>query len=291
MALRDRGAPVEYLLAEDEGHGFARPVNNMAAFAAMEKFFSTHLKGRYQEFMGTEVSDRLKAITVDPKTVKTTTTISAAAAGVPKTSASLKPGVASYQAKIELGAQSMSATLTTEIKEEGGDWVVTETAKLPTGDATDRVVLARDTLVVKKRSITQGPVTIDLAVNNGKATGEMKMGAQPRPINLDLGGDLFADGPGAADAIGALPLAEGYTTTYRNLDFRTMQVRTVQLKVAGSEQVTVAAGTFEAFKIEMTGSDGGKTTLWVAKSTREPVKQVTVSPAMNGATITAERQK
>ena len=34
IALRDRGFPVEYLLAPDEGHGFARPVNNMAAVAA-----------------------------------------------------------------------------------------------------------------------------------------------------------------------------------------------------------------------------------------------------------------
>ena len=30
IALRDRGFPVEYLVAPDEGHGFARPVNNMA---------------------------------------------------------------------------------------------------------------------------------------------------------------------------------------------------------------------------------------------------------------------
>src|SRR5204862_5714827 len=38
IALRDRGFPVEYLLAPDEGHGFARPINNMATYAAMEKF-------------------------------------------------------------------------------------------------------------------------------------------------------------------------------------------------------------------------------------------------------------
>ena len=34
----DRGFPVEYLLAPDEGHGFARPVNNMALFMEAEKF-------------------------------------------------------------------------------------------------------------------------------------------------------------------------------------------------------------------------------------------------------------
>ena len=37
VALRDRGFPVEYLLAPDEGHGFARPVNNLALFMESER--------------------------------------------------------------------------------------------------------------------------------------------------------------------------------------------------------------------------------------------------------------
>src|SRR6185436_4179085 len=49
IALRDRGFPVEYILAPDEGHGFARPVNNMALFAASESFFAKHLGGRAQK--------------------------------------------------------------------------------------------------------------------------------------------------------------------------------------------------------------------------------------------------
>ena len=55
IALRDRGFPVEYIVAPDEGHGFARPVNNMALFAAAEKFLAKHLGGRYQETMTPEV--------------------------------------------------------------------------------------------------------------------------------------------------------------------------------------------------------------------------------------------
>jgi dipeptidyl aminopeptidase/acylaminoacyl peptidase len=67
VALRDRDFPVEYLLAPDEGHGFARPVNNLAAFAAAEKFLAKHIGGRFQEDMTPEVSRRLAEITVDPK--------------------------------------------------------------------------------------------------------------------------------------------------------------------------------------------------------------------------------
>lgn len=70
VALRERGFPVEYIVAPDEGHGFARPVNNMAAFAAAEKFLAKHLGGRYQESMAPEEATRLKEITVDVKTVE-----------------------------------------------------------------------------------------------------------------------------------------------------------------------------------------------------------------------------
>jgi dipeptidyl aminopeptidase/acylaminoacyl peptidase len=70
IALRDRGFPVEYLVAPDEGHGFARPVNNMAMLAQSEKFLAKYLGGRYQETMTPEVAKRLAEITVDPKTVQ-----------------------------------------------------------------------------------------------------------------------------------------------------------------------------------------------------------------------------
>ena len=69
VALRDRGFPVEYLLIPDEGHGFARPVNNMAALMATETFFAKYLGGRYQEGGTPEVVARLKEVTVDPKSV------------------------------------------------------------------------------------------------------------------------------------------------------------------------------------------------------------------------------
>lgn len=69
IALRESGVPVEYLLAPDEGHGFARPVNNMAMFMAAERFLAAQLGGLYQEGGSPDVVQRLKEITMDPKTV------------------------------------------------------------------------------------------------------------------------------------------------------------------------------------------------------------------------------
>lgn len=71
VALRERGFPVEYIVAPDEGHGFSRPVNSMAMYAASEKFLAKYLGGRYQEDMTPEVAQRLKEISVDVKTVET----------------------------------------------------------------------------------------------------------------------------------------------------------------------------------------------------------------------------
>jgi dipeptidyl aminopeptidase/acylaminoacyl peptidase len=45
-ALRERGVPVEYLLAEDEGHGFQNPENVLWLWRAIEKHLATHLGGR-----------------------------------------------------------------------------------------------------------------------------------------------------------------------------------------------------------------------------------------------------
>jgi dipeptidyl aminopeptidase/acylaminoacyl peptidase len=69
IALRDRGFPVEYYLAPDEGHGFARPINDLALHMAEEKFLAEHLGGRYQAGGPPDQLARLKEITVDPKSV------------------------------------------------------------------------------------------------------------------------------------------------------------------------------------------------------------------------------
>lgn len=45
-ALRARGVEVEYLVKDDEGHGFVKPENRMEAFGAIERFLARHLGGR-----------------------------------------------------------------------------------------------------------------------------------------------------------------------------------------------------------------------------------------------------
>ncbi|MDN5698213.1 MAG: S9 family peptidase [Rubrobacter sp.] len=48
-ALEQKGLDHEYLLFEDEGHGFARPENRLKFYAAAEAFLARHLGGRTED--------------------------------------------------------------------------------------------------------------------------------------------------------------------------------------------------------------------------------------------------
>jgi dipeptidyl aminopeptidase/acylaminoacyl peptidase len=290
IALRERGFPVEYIVAPDEGHGFARPVNNLAMVAAAERFFAKHLGGRFQESTTPEVAARLKEITVDVKSVQLPKLVDAASVGAPKPVVDLSPGIINYKGAIEISGQTIPLTLTREIKEANGAWVVTETAQGPMGTIMDATTLEKGSLMLRKRTINQGPVVIELEIKDNKASGTMSANGQTRPIAVEMGGALFADGAGANDAFASLPLAADYTATFRNFDVQTQQVKLKQLKVVGTEKVTVPAGTFDAFKVEITSAEGeaGKTTLWITKDTRRAVKTAATLPQLNGATMTME---
>ncbi len=290
IALRDRGFPVEYLVAPDEGHGFARPVNSMAMFAAAEKFLAGHLRGRFQESMTPEVATRLKEITVDPATVTLRKQLDSSSLTSPTPATDLRPGIAKYKATLGAGGQNMAMTITQEIKEENGAWVATETATTPMGDMKDWSTLTKGTLVATRRSIRQGPMEIDLVFAEGKATGTAGMNGQSKPVSADLGGPLFADGGGSHAVLATLPLAEGYVVTYRNFDVQKQKVSLRQAKVTGVEQVTVPAGTFAAWKVQLSSADGepGETTLWVSQETRQVVKISATLPQMGNATFAAE---
>ena len=290
IALRDRSFPVEYLLIPDEGHGFARPVNNMASVMATEKFFAKYLGGRYQEGGTPEVVARLKEITVDPKTVVLAKKLDANSVGVPKLAMDLQPGTYKYQARIEAGGQKISLTLSTTITEDGGAWTATDVMDTPNGTVTETSTLEKGSLVSRKLNLKQGPVAIDLNFAGDKAVGNMNVNGKDQPISVDLGGPLFADAAASKQSISCLPLAEGYSTTYRNFDVQKQKVKLMQLKVSGIDKVTVPAGTFDAYKVEITSADGGddKETIWIARDSYKAVKESAVLASMGGAILTEE---
>ncbi|MBL8111353.1 MAG: S9 family peptidase [Acidobacteria bacterium] len=287
IALRDRGFPVEYIVAPDEGHGFQRPVNNMAWIAAAEKFLAKHVGGKAQTTMTPEVEKRLAEITVDPKTVVLAKKAAAAGKDAPKLAGTLTAGSSKFAGLLQMGEQQMPMDISREIKAEGATFVVTESAVLPMGAMKDSTVLDKATLTVLKRSIQQGPATIEYEVKGGKIEGSTAMGGPAKPFSIDLDGPIFAEGAGTYEVVAALPLAAGYTASYRNVDVRTQKVKLVALEVEGDEKVTVKTGTFDTWRVALKGEDGTISRVWVTKDTKKPVKTFT-KPAGSPATMATE---
>jgi hypothetical protein len=179
-----------------------------------------------------------------------------------------------------------NSTSSISIKDDGGTWTVTTAFEFPEGPVTDVSTIEKGTLILLRESFKHflhrdqpwKPVAISLDFAGNKVTGAMKYVSDPdKPVTMDLGGPIFTY---PAGWIGCLPLAEGYSTTFRYFDVERLPIKPqatikqVQLKVLGMERVTVPAGTFDSYKVELTAADGrsSRETLWVDKDSRMLVK-------------------
>ncbi len=169
IALRDRNYPVEYILAPDEGHGFARPVNNMAMIAASEKFLAKHLGGRYQATMTPEVQKRLGEITVDPKNVKIIEP--AAATALPAASLSGK-----WALVADAGGQLIDIAV--EMNQTGADFTGSTTSALGNGKIEGGKVSSKTFTGVLHTDV-QGQM-VDFAIN-GTIDGDKITGTFTNP--------------------------------------------------------------------------------------------------------------
>jgi hypothetical protein len=133
---------------------------------------------------------------------------------------------------------------------------------------------------------------IQISVKDGKAVGTMTMNGQDKPLDIALAGPLFADGAGGPQAIGTLPLAAGYKTTFYNLDLTKMKAKLMELEVTGDEQLTVPAGTFDTWKVVVTSTEEAnqKLNFWIDKASRGFVKSTAVLAQMGGAQLSVELQ-
>jgi hypothetical protein len=212
--------------------------------------------------------------------------------GAPGVVAGFPPGQYRYKGASTVGETSIDMTVSTSIQEVDGVWKITEIVTLPSGDITETATFNKKDLTLLTRTIRQGPVFIDLAFKENRIKGKLVINRREEPIDSDVGGPLFADGAGAMFAIGALPLAEGYSASLREFDTDNMKANRMQLKVAGSEKVTVAAGSFDCYRVEISSADSGAEnyTVWIAKGSRIPVRFAATFAQIGGAKLTAELQ-
>jgi len=168
IALRDRNYPVEYLVAPDEGHGFARPVNNSAMIAASEKFLAKHLGGRYQESATPEVAKRLAEITVDPASVKLATTTAATTTTVGP--AANVAGI--WNMSVDAGGQTISLAVT--LTQTGADFSGTMSSSVSNGKFENGKVNGNTLTATINADIQGQPTSIQF---EGKVEGEKMSGS------------------------------------------------------------------------------------------------------------------
>jgi len=172
IALRERKYPVEYLLAPDEGHGFQRPVNNMAMFMSVEKFLAKHLGGRFQEGGTPETVQRLKEIMVDVSTVKM------AVKADPNAKAEVDV-TGSWMMTAEVPGQTVELAM--ELKQDGGEFKGTITSSVADGTLEKGKVSGKSVTGTARLTVNGQLIDVEM---EGTVDGDSMKGMLNSPFGL-----------------------------------------------------------------------------------------------------------
>lgn len=284
IALRDKGQDVTYLLADDEGHGFAKPVNSMAMYAEIEKFLADQIGGRYQESMPDDVAKRLEELRVDISTV-TYEPISKAktAQSLPAVKTKFVEGSALFDVSIAVQGQNMAMTTKRTVSKNGNNWVVTDASEGAMGSMSDAMTYSGDMKPVS-RTINQSGQNIEVKYHSDK----LAVSAMGRDMDIPVDGAVLSSGAGYERVVAGLPLAKDYEIVVLQEDLNTMKAKQSKLHVLGEESMD--GKNYWKVEISDVATPGEKTTLWINKSNQMTDKMVQESPAMGNAVITTVRK-
>jgi dipeptidyl aminopeptidase/acylaminoacyl peptidase len=293
VALRDLGRQVEYIVAPDEGHGFAGKENRIAMYTAMEQFFAKQLKGRVQKDVRDVIQKKLESITVDVKTVTMPKPVTEVTKEVMPTfnGALLTPDTLLYTVKMEIRGQQLTLNATRTIVKAtyaGKDvWRIIEETSGAMGSGVDTLDMDAATLLPLRRFATQGPGKMVFTYSANAVEGKLIMGPQEMPIKAQTINTVLPDGAGMEVPISTLPLAEGYKATLYQFETMAQKQKAIGLAVVASEKVMVAVKYFDTWKVELTPKDGesGGTKLWIAKDSRRIIKTESKLPPQAGGGI------
>lgn len=301
IAMRDLGRDVEYMVADDEGHGFAGMENRVAFRVAMEKFFAKHLGGRFQKDVPDNIQARLEEMTIPVETVVLTKPegdIEAAkTAPLPAVNAAnLKPAKMKYTGKAAVQGQEIDLEMVIDlIKAKRGDrtvWRIIGEQKSMMGSAVDTFDIDHQTLLPVYRGVKQAGTTVTVNYSEDAIDGIISMPGREMPLKSELEAPVYGSDTALDLVIASLPLAMGYKTSFRTFDLLSQAVKVMMLEVTGVEEVTVPAGTFKTFKVElknMDGEPGGGTMFINTDKDRCLVRSVMqLPPMMGGGTVTSE---
>lgn len=203
------------------------------------------------------------------------------------TTATLEPMTLTYAIMVQ---GNSVGTATNALAKEGDIWVSTQQVKAGPTDQRTEVRFAADlTPVSYSMSVSGGPASIEsqLSYANGRVTGEAKLPPQAggdKTVDTEVvGGTLLPEME--AFALMVSDLVAGQTLTLPLYNLQSDGVVNATFNVTGTEQVTVPAGTFEAFRIEM-AAGGQQSVLFV----RGDAPHIVLKQEPAGQPVTIELQ-
>ncbi len=294
IALRDLNRKVEYMLAPDEGHGYAGLENRMAMFTAMEQFLGKYLGGRIQTEIKPDIEKRLKKISVDIDTLK----VSAEIGEIPFFSAfegkKINPGENYYTIKLNSQGQNIIMDLgriveLTKTGDKNTIMVIDEISGTMNG--ADTLIVDAGSLLPISRNIKQGTALVNLNFANDSVSGIIDMGTQQIPIKIKTDEATLTDGAGVELALRALPLKEGFKGSFNELDIMKGKTKKIFFNVIGSEKLTLNSGEYDTYKIELKPSEenDGNAVIWMDKKLSKMIKlEQTLGAQMGGGKLVME---
>lgn len=286
VALRDKGQKVSYILADDEGHGFAKPVNKMAMYAEIERFLAPIIGGRFQEEMPDDVAKRLKEITVDIKSV-----VYEAAAAIkgaetlPKiTDDALAPGKFDYEMTINVQDQNIKMLVTRSIEKTPKGWKVTEKSSGAMGEGTD-VAYFDNSFMPLTRVITQ--MGQDISMKYGKSDVRIDMAG--KEMNIDFKSAYIASAPGYELLMANMQLNKGEKVTLARDDMQAMKAQLITIENLGEKEIGDVK--CEAILVTDSSNKNDKTTYYFTDNRKVLYQMESVVPAMQNAKVTMKLKK
>jgi len=252
VAMRESELPVEYLVAENEGHGFRNPDNQLAFAATAEKFLAEHIGGRYQKEVRPEIAETIEKLTVDINTVKMPEKLSEEEMDqeLPTLNYDVKPHQLNYNMNISMGGQELSMQVDRSVEVMNDKVKITSNVQSPMMNMTEELLLNADMTPVTK-SIEQGPVTMNFDYKENMVKGLMNMNGQEKEMMTPLDNAVWDDNAGLYLALSQLKLEEGQQQVLRVYDGQNNKVKNIKMTVVGMEKVEVPAGNFDTYHVEL----------------------------------------
>lgn len=288
IALRDKGKKVTYLLADDEGHGFRKPVNQMAMYAGVEKFLAQTIGVQYQKTMPEAVAKRLKELEVDISKV-TYTPAGKTTDSLPPMQYPFQENTYNYKVNLLVQGQNLQMTMQRQVlRDEEGRWVVTDKMQGDMGTMSDEVAYDEHYHPLGRTLTQMGQkITLDFKQTtlDFKQTNQVLLNALGKQKTFDFNGAFFASEMSGFDLfLGGMNLKERKDFVFELPDISAAQPKKMALTYFNKEEVKGVL--CDKIEIKNTESGKDKALYWIHPETRMAEKIQIYMPHMGDAVMT-----